>query len=76
MINAVRLTGGDRALADDLVQEACLALARQMQATPAAELGTGWLVVVLRRRYLDHVRRRRRERLRLERDTAPCLLMM
>lgn len=67
---AARLTGGDRALADDLVQEACLALAREMQATPATELGMGWLIVVLRRRYLDQVRRGRRERLRLERDTA------
>ena len=67
---AVRLTGGDRALAEDLVQEACLALVREVRAVPTARLEIGWLIVVLRRRYLDHLRRMRRERGRLERGAA------
>ena len=67
---AVRLTGGDRALAEDLVQEACLALVREVRAVPNARLEIGWLVVVLRRRYLDHLRGMRRERLRLVRGAA------
>lgn len=68
---AVRLTGGDRALAEDLVQETCLALVRELRASPTARLETGWLVVVLRRRYLDHLRGMRRERSRLERGVGP-----
>ena len=64
---AMRLTGGDQALAEDLVQEACLALVRELRHEPAAQLDVGWLMVVLRRRYLDQVRSGRRERSRLER---------
>jgi len=63
---ASRLTGGDRWLAEDLVQEACLALVRQGQGgADAGDVTAGWLVVVVRRRYLDHLRRTQREKRRL-----------
>jgi len=62
---ASRLTGGDRWLAEDLVQEACLALVRQRQVEPSYRFTTGWLIVVVRRRYLDHLRKARREERRL-----------
>lgn len=66
---AVRLTGGERAQAEDLVQEACLALARAAGevGVDVEDLGVGWLVVVVRRRFLDDLRRDRREQERLVR---------
>jgi len=63
----VRLTGGDRQAAEDLVQETCLALVRSLQDDPSADLSVGWLIVVGRRRFLDRLRRERRESARLER---------
>ncbi len=63
----VRLTGGDRAMAEDLVQETCLALVRAVQDDPSAGLTIGWMIVVGRRRFLDRLRRERRESARLER---------
>jgi len=57
---AIRLTGGDRARAEDLVQETLLALVRHPDG-PTAQVTTGWLMVVLRRRFLDSVRSQRRE---------------
>jgi len=62
---ASRLTGGDRWLAEDLVQEACLAMIRQRQAQPTYEFTVGWFVVVVRRRFLDQLRKARREDRRL-----------
>ena len=67
---AVRLTGGDRALAEDLVQDACVDLVRADRSGGAAELGVGWLIVVVRRRYLDHLRRTDRDTRRVDRATA------
>jgi RNA polymerase sigma-70 factor (ECF subfamily) len=67
---AVRLTGGDRALAEDLVQDACVDLVRVDRSGGAAELGVGWLIVVVRRRYLDHLRRTDRDTRRVDRATA------
>lgn len=63
----VRLTGGDRSMAEDLVQETCLAVVRAVQADPGAELSVGWMIVVGRRRFLDRLRSSRRESSRLER---------
>lgn len=62
----VRLTGGDRSMAEDLVQETCLDLVRATQSASADELTVGWLIVVGRRRYLDRVRSQLRESRRLE----------
>jgi RNA polymerase sigma-70 factor (ECF subfamily) len=62
---AIRLTGGDRSLAQDLVQEALLAWARRWCDWDAAALEIGWMIVVARRRFLDHLRRTEREARRL-----------
>jgi len=68
---AVRLTGGDRALAEDLVQDACVDLVRaSATVTETAPLGVGWLIVVVRRRYLDHLRRTGRDARRVEQASA------
>ena len=62
-----RLTGGDRALTEDLTQEAFLALAREVGSGRVGDVGVGWLLVVARRKFLDHLRRQRRESSRIER---------
>lgn len=62
----VRLTGGDRLTAEDLVQETCLDLVRAAQSGSAGELGVGWMIVVGRRRYLDRARSQLRATRRLE----------
>lgn len=72
--DAIRLTGGDRALAEELVQDACLALVRTAKDDPDAVLSTGWMIVVARRRYIDHLRRRERETRRLDRITSESLV--
>ncbi len=63
----LRLTGGDRSTAEDLVQETCLALVRAVQDDSRAELSVGWMIVVGRRRFLDRLRSARREAARMER---------
>jgi len=69
----VRLTGGDQRLAEDLTQDACLALVRTLRrpdADPVATYDTGWLIVVARRRFLDHLRNTQREQRRIELATV------
>jgi RNA polymerase sigma-70 factor (ECF subfamily) len=60
-----RLTGGDAPLTEDLVQETCLALVREARANIAFAVDVGWMIVVARRRYLDHVRSSTREQARV-----------
>ena len=43
-----------------------MAFVRRRESDPSYEFTTGWLVLVLRRRYLDHLRSSRREDLRLK----------
>ena len=62
---AVRLTGGDRGAAEDLTQDAFVELARHLRSHPEDVLDVGWLVVVVRRRWVDRLRKRRREDERL-----------
>jgi RNA polymerase sigma-70 factor (ECF subfamily) len=64
---AVRLTGGDSAAAEDLVQEVCLDVVRAVRSNPGVSLSVGWMIVVARRRWADHVRRATHESSRLER---------
>lgn len=64
---ASRLAGGDRDVADELVQEACLALLRHSQSSDEI-VDVGWMLVVIRRRYIDGIRRRDRVRDRLSRS--------
>src|SRR5688572_18431436 len=63
----LRLTGGDGPLAEDIVQETCLALFREVRAREAFRVEVGWMIVVARRRYLDQLRKSRREGDRLDR---------
>lgn len=57
----MRLTGGNRAQAEDLVQEAFAELVRSVRAGATVSADVGWLMIAARRRYLDSVRRRGRE---------------
>lgn len=57
---AIRLTGGDRAYAEDLVQDACEAALAASQAQFETELSVGWMIVVARRRFIDGLRRQTR----------------
>jgi RNA polymerase sigma-70 factor, ECF subfamily len=68
---ATRLTGGDRALADELVQETYLGLLRLHRNGTAPEVDVGWLIVSCRHRFLDLVRRERRRLDRELRAAAP-----
>lgn len=64
---AVRLTGGDRELAEDLVHDAYLAMVSAWQAGRVERLAPGWLIVAVRRRYLNWLRDRSRELRRVQR---------
>ncbi len=59
---ASRLTGGDRAWTDELVQETYLHLLRRARGDASLDVDTGWLIVSCRHRFLDEVKRRRRGR--------------
>jgi len=65
-----RLTGGDRALTEDLAQETFLALHREASSGRLTSVQVGWAIVVARRKFLDHVRHRGREASRLQRVAA------
>ncbi|MGH9133451.1 MAG: RNA polymerase sigma factor [Ilumatobacteraceae bacterium] len=69
---ALRLTGGDPAAAEDLVQEAFVGLVRSWRDGRIDRLEIGWLITVVRQRFLDGVRRQTREerRLRLVSNTT------
>ena len=63
---ALRLTGGNRAAAEDLVHDAYLAMVRSRNGGSVDRLETGWLIVAVRHRFLNSIRgdRRRERRLR------------
>jgi len=52
-----RLCGGDRALAEDLAQETFVAALVQLNAGGVEQLTLGWLLVVGRHKFVDHLRR-------------------
>ena len=62
---ALRLTGGRRAAAEDLGHDAYLAMVRAWGDGRVDHLDTGWLIVVVRQRFLNSVRDGRRENRRL-----------
>ncbi len=62
---ALRLTGGNRAAAEDLVHDAYLAMVRSWNAGTVDRLETGWLIVVVRQRFLNSIRSERRQDRRL-----------
>ncbi|HTH04842.1 MAG TPA: sigma-70 family RNA polymerase sigma factor [Ilumatobacteraceae bacterium] len=56
----VRLSGGDRSVAEDLCQETFLTLTAQLKRGDAAAADIRWLMTVARNKYLDHLRREQR----------------
>ena len=64
--SASRLVGGDRQRCDDLVQEAFLDLIREVRAGRITSVDIGWMIVAVRHRFIDSLRRREREERRLE----------
>jgi len=65
-----RLTGGDRELTEDIVQETFIAMFRHQRSRPDVEVGVGWLMTAARNRLIDHVRSRQRDQARVERHAA------
>lgn len=63
---ASMLCGSDRARAEDLVQDAFLGLVRRVRAGERIDVSVGYLMVAVRHRFLDDVKRRAREQRRLE----------
>ena len=59
-----RLTGGDRQLTEDIVQETFIAMFRHQKSRPDLEVGVGWLMTAARNRLIDHVRSRQRDQAR------------
>lgn len=71
---ASRLTGGDRARTEELVQETYLGVLRRLRAGESLTVTPGYLVVACRSRFLDAVkadRRRHRREERVHRRDAP-----
>ena len=62
---AGRLCGTDRAAAEDLVQDAYMAVLQQLRADGERELQIGYVITTIRNRFLDRVRRDQREERRL-----------
>jgi RNA polymerase sigma-70 factor, ECF subfamily len=54
---ACRLTGGNQARAEDLTQDAYLALVREVRAGHLDAVSAAWLVTCVRNRFIDEVRR-------------------
>ncbi len=61
-----RLTGGDRQLTEDIVQDAFFSLVRQSQSGLLLEVEPGWIMTTARNRFIDHVRSVDREHRRLD----------
>ncbi len=62
---AARLTRGDRAAAEDLVQDAFVRLVRAIRSGDVADVGVGWLITTIRRRFIDGLRSSKREERRI-----------
>ena len=61
----LRLSGGDRALAEDLTQDTWFALARELSRDNAECADIRWLLAVARSRFIDWARRERRGAMKL-----------
>jgi RNA polymerase sigma-70 factor, ECF subfamily len=55
---AAWLAGPDRQLAEDLVQDAFVDLARRLDGGDSLDVSVGWFITVVRHRFIDDVRRR------------------
>jgi RNA polymerase sigma-70 factor (ECF subfamily) len=65
-----RLTGGDVALTEDVVQDVFLALLRHQRDGDDAVMRVSWLITTARHRVIDLARSRQREQARIERHHA------
>jgi RNA polymerase sigma-70 factor, ECF subfamily len=63
--SASRLCGGDRLRSEDLVQEAFVDLVREIRSGRITSVDVGWIIVAVRHRFLDSMRRREREERKL-----------
>ena len=61
-----RLTGGDRQLTEDIVQDAFFSLIRQSRNGLLVEVEPGWIMTTARNRFIDHVRSVGRETRRFD----------
>lgn len=68
---AARLTRGDRPSAEDLVQDAFVRLVSAARAGDIDEVGVGWLITTIRRRFVDRLRSVDRESRRLRLVAEP-----
>lgn len=68
---AARLSRGDRAAAEDLTQDAFVRAVRAVRTGEVSELGVGWIITAIRRRFIDQLRSREREERRLRLVSAP-----
>jgi RNA polymerase sigma-70 factor, ECF subfamily len=64
--SASRLVGGHRQRCEDLVQEAFLDLVREIRAGRISAVDIGWMIVAVRHRFIDSLRRGEREARKLE----------
>lgn len=62
----LRLSGGDRHLAEDITQETWVALTRELREGRIERADPRWLVAAARSRFIDHVRREERGRRKLQ----------
>lgn len=67
---ATRLTAGDRAWADEIVQDAYVAAMRHLRDGDDVELSVGFVITACRNRFLDDVRSTARRRRREERSVG------
>lgn len=67
---AGRLCGGNRDAAEDLVQDAYMAVLRQFRADPSRDLSVGYVITTIRNRHLDRLRSAAREQHRMRLVTA------
>ena len=63
--SASRLCGGDRVRSEDLVQEAFMDLVKEVRSGHITSVDVGWMIVAIRHRFIDSLRRREREDRRL-----------
>ncbi|MCU1387041.1 MAG: polymerase subunit sigma-24 [Ilumatobacteraceae bacterium] len=61
---ASRLTGGDRAMAEEIVQDTYLAVLRRIRGGDVVTVDLGWLIVSCRHRFLDRLKSERRSKRR------------
>lgn len=69
--SAARIAWGNRAVAEDLVQDAFLRLVRSVQSGAVTSVGVGWMITTVRRIHIDGLRAHDREQRRLRSVSAP-----